>query len=347
VKALVFHGPGHIAWEEKPRPRLTDATDAIVKVVRTSVCGTDLSILTGKLPRVTEDRILGHEGVGVVEEVGTAVATLNRGDRVVISCITSCALCLPCRRGMPSHCVSGGWILGHAIDGTQAEYVRIPHADASLFRVPRGVDETSLVMLSDILPTGLEVGVLKGAVKPGDTVVIAGGGPVGLAVLLTAQLYSPSEVIVVDVDEHRLALARQLGATATIDASDGKAAETIRERTRGQGVDVAVEAAGQSATFELCQDVVAVGGHLANVGVHAASVPLKLNELWSRNVTLTTGLVDGTSTPLLLKFVAAGRLLPRPLVTHEFALDEVLKAYDTFAHAPREKALKVVLRARG
>jgi alcohol dehydrogenase len=247
---------------------------------------------------------------------------------------------------MYSHCANGGWILGHLIDGTQAEHVRIPYADTSLYRVPKGVDEEALVMLSDILPTGFECGVLNGAVKPGDSVAIVGGGPVGLAALLTAQFYSPAELIMVDLDDNRLEVAKAFGATQSVNGSDGKAAEKVLALTGGKGVDVAIEAVGIPATFELCQDIVAAGGHLANVGVHGKSVALKLEKLWAHNVTITTRLVDTVTTPMLLKTVVAGRLQPRKLITHRFALDEIMKAYETFGNAAKEKALKVIASGR-
>jgi len=346
MKALVYHGPGKKAWEEKPKPTLRDSTDAIVRVTRTTICGTDLHILKGDVPTVTDGRILGHEGVGVVEEVGAGVSSFKKGDRVLISCITSCGKCDACKKGMYSHCASGGWVLGHLIDGTQAEYVRIPHADGSLHHVPKGADEEALVMLSDILPTGFECGVQNGAVKPGDTVAIVGAGPVGLAALLTAQFYSPAELIMVDLDANRLEVARSFGATQAVNSGDGKAVERVMALTGGKGVDVAIEAVGIPGTFDLCQDIVAAGGHIANVGVHGKSVQLKLEKLWAHNVTITTRLVDTVTTPMLLKNVVAGRLAPKKLVTHQFALDELMKAYDTFGNAAKERALKVIVRAR-
>jgi alcohol dehydrogenase len=347
MKALVYHGPGKKAWEEKPKPTIKDPTDAIVKVTRTTICGTDLHILKGDVPAVTDGRILGHEGVGIVEEAGSGVSSFQKGDHVLISCITSCGKCDACKRSMYSHCANGGgWILGHLIDGTQAEYVRIPFADNSLYRVPPNADEDALVMLSDILPTGFEVGVLNGKVKPGDTVAIVGAGPIGLAALLTAQFYSPAELIMVDLDDNRLEISKKLGATQVVNSGDGKAVEKVLALTGGRGVDVAVEAVGVPATFDICQDVVAAGGHLANVGVHGKPVTLKLEKLWIHNVTITTGLVDTYTTPMLLKNVTAGRLQPRKLITHDFALDEVMKAYDVFGNAAKERALKVILRAR-
>ena len=346
MKALVYRGPGKKAWEEKPKPKLKEPTDAIVKVLKTTICGTDLHILKGDVPEVTDGRILGHEGVGIVEEVGAGVSSFARGDRVLISCITSCGKCDACKRGMYSHCASGGWVLGHLIDGTQAEHVRIPYADTSLYRVPKGVDEDALVMLSDILPTGFECGVQNGAVKPGDAVAIVGGGPVGLAVLLTAQFYSPAEIIVIDLDDNRLAVARELGATQVVNSRDGKAAERVMALTGGKGVDVAIEAVGIPPTFDLCQDIVAAGGHIANVGVHGKSVSLKLERLWAHNITLTTRLVDTVTTPMLLKNVVAGKLQPRKLITHQFVLGDFLKAYDTFGNAAQEKALKVIVAAK-
>jgi alcohol dehydrogenase len=344
MKALVYRGPGQRAWEEKPRPVVQRPTDAVVKIARTTICGTDLHILKGDVPTVTPGRILGHEGLGVVEQVGSAVSSFKVGDRVLISCISSCGKCPNCKRGMYSHCENGGgWILGNTIDGTQAEYVRIPFADSSLYPVPKGADEDALVMLSDILPTGYECGVLNGAVKPGDTVAIVGAGPVGLAALLTAQLYSPSELIVVDLDENRLEVAKKLGATQAV-GGKGQVAQ-VMQLTGGRGVDVAIEAVGVPATFDVCQEIVAAGGHIANVGVHGKSVELKLEKLWAHNITLTTRLVDTVTTPMLLKSVLAGKLQPRRLITHEFRLEELMKAYDTFGNAAAEKALKVLVRA--
>ena len=345
MKALVYHGPGKKAWEERPRPQLQDPNDAIVKVTKTTICGTDLHILKGDVPAVTDGRILGHEGTGMIEEVGKGVSGFKKGDRVLVSCITSCGKCDACKRGMYSHCQDGGWILGHRIDGTQAEYVRIPPADTSLYRVPERADEEALVMLSDILPTGFECGVLNGAVKPGDTVAIAGAGPVGLAALLTAQFFTPAEIIMVDLDDNRLEVARSFGATQAVNSRDGKAVDKVLALTGGKGVDVAIEAVGIPATFELCQDVVAAGGHIANVGVHGKSVQLKLEKLWSHNVTITTRLVDTVTTPMLLKNVLAGRLEPRRLITHRFGFDDFQKAYDTFSNAAKEKALKVIVKA--
>ena len=344
MKALVYHGPGHRAWEEKPAPALQQPTDALVRLTTTTICGTDLHILKGDVPEVPLGLTLGHEGVGVVTAVGSAVSAFKTGDRVLISCITSCGKCESCRRGMYSHCADGGWQLGHLIDGTQAEQVRIPHADGSLHLIPPGcADEEPLVMLSDILPTGYECGVLNGEIKPGDTVAIVGAGPIGLSTLLTAQFYSPAEIIVVDPDPNRLEVARTFGATHTLPA-EGAATEILR-LTGGRGVDVAIEAVGVPESFELCAEMVAAGGHIANVGVHGRSVTLHLEKLWARNITIRTRLVDTVTTPLLLKTIAAGKLQPRRLITHRFPLSDIMQAYDTFSHAAREKALKVILKS--
>jgi alcohol dehydrogenase len=345
MNALVYNGPGKRSWEEKPRPEIQAPTDAIVRITRTTICGTDLHILKGDVASVTGGRILGHEGVGVVESVGSAVSGFKSSDRVLISCITSCGRCDACKKGMYSHCESGGWILGNTIDGTQAEYVRIPYADNSLYAAPRGVDEADLVMLSDILPTGFECGVLNGRVKPGDKVAIVGAGPVGLAALLTAQFYSPAELILIDLDENRLAVAKTFGATATVNSADGRAVEKVMALSGNKGVDVAIEAVGVPGTFDICQDIVAAGGHIANVGVHGKPVSLKLEKLWAHNITLTTRLVDTVTTPMLLKTVVAGKLQAKKLITHQFRIDELMKAYDTFGNAAKEKALKVLVTA--
>lgn len=343
MNALVYHGPNNKKFQEMPMPVLLEATDALIRISKTTICGTDLHILKGDVPSVTEGRILGHEGVGVIEEAGSALTRFKKGDRVVISCITSCGKCEYCRRGMASHCEHGGWILGNTIDGTQAEYVRIPLADTSLHLIPEEANEEAMVMLSDILPTGYECGVLNGCVKPGDTVAIIGAGPIGLAALLTAQFYAPANIIMIDLDDHRLDVAHRLGATRLVNSERDSAVERVMAMTSGKGVDVAIEAVGRPETFGLCQELVAAGGHIANVGVHGESVQLHLETLWSRNITITTRLVDGGSTPLLMKTVMSGRLEPQRLITHRFALADIMKAYDTFEHASRDHALKVIL----
>jgi alcohol dehydrogenase len=343
MKSLVYHGPGQKAWEDKPYPSIKEPGDAIVRITTSTICGTDLHIMKGDVPTVTDGRILGHEGIGVVEQVGSGVTEFHVGDKVIISCVTACTKCDFCRKGMYSHCRTGGWILGNTIDGTQAEYVRIPHADGSLYHFPDGGDEEALVMLSDILPTGFECGVLNGQVKPGDTVAIVGAGPVGLAVLLTAQFYSPAAIYVIDLDDNRLAVAKKFGATTVINSSDGKAVERVLELTGGAGVDVAIEAVGIGATFDICQEIVAAGGRLANVGVHGKPVMLHLEKLWSHNIALTTRLVDTVTLPMLLKIVLSGKLQPSKLATHRFALNDIQKAYETFGNAAKESALKVIL----
>ena len=343
MKALVYHGPGKRAWEDKPRPSIQNPGDVIVRITTGTICGTDLHILKGDVPSVTEGRILGHEGIGVIEQVGTGVSEFHVGDKVIISCITACLKCDFCRKGMYSHCRHGGWILGNTIDGTQAEYVRIPHADGSLHRFPAGGDEEALVMLSDILPTGFECGVLNGQVKPGDTVAVVGAGPIGLAVLLTAQFYSPASIFMIDLDDKRLAVAKLLGATTVINSAGGHAADQVMKLTKQAGVDVAIEAVGIPATFDICQAIVAAGGRIANVGVHGKPVELRIEKLWDRNISLTTRLVDTITTPMLLKTMESGKLQPRKLVTHRFSMHDIMKAYDTFGNAAQEGALKVVL----
>jgi alcohol dehydrogenase len=342
MQALVYHGPGEKSWDSVPVPKISKPTDALVKILKTTICGTDLHILKGDVPEVTRGRILGHEGVGVVEQTGDAVSNFKKGDHVLISCITSCGKCEYCKRQMYSHCEDGGWILGHLIDGTQAEYVLIPHADNSLYPVPAGMDEEALVMLSDILPTGFEIGVLYGAVKPGDTVAIVGAGPVGMAALLTAQFFSPGRIIMIDIDESRLAMAKKFGATETINSARLNAAEKIMASTK-DGVDVAIEAAGLPQTFDICQQIVRPGGHIANVGVHGKSVDFQIQKLWAQNITLTTGLVNTNTTLMLLKNVESKKLKPENLITHRFTFDQFLLAYDVFGHAEKEQALKVII----
>jgi alcohol dehydrogenase len=345
MKALVYQEPGKFALEDKPKPELQAPTDAIVRVTKTTICGTDLHILKGDLPAVSPGRILGHEGVGVVEQVGTGVSSFKSGDHVLISCISSCGRCENCKKGMYSHCGNdGGWILGNLIDGTQAEFVRIPFADNSLYPIPFGADEEAFVMLSDILPTGFECGVLNGQVKPGDTVAIVGAGPIGLAALLTARFYSPARIIMVDTDANRLEVAQKLGATEVINNAGGNAAERVMALTADRGVDAAMEAVGIPATFDLCQSIVAAGGRIANIGVHGKPVQLNLDKLWDHNITLTTRLVDTVTIPMLMKTVASGRVKPEQLISHRFTLGETIRAYDTFGHAIRDRALKVLIR---
>lgn len=345
MKALVYKGPGQKALEDRPIPVIQAPDDAVVKMVKTTICGTDLHILKGDVPTCAPGRILGHEGVGIIETVGAAITTFKPGDRVLISCISSCGKCDYCRRGMYSHCSTGGWILGNAIDGTQAEYVRIPHAETSLYPLPDGADEEAMAMLSDILPTGFECGVLNGKVAPGASVAIVGAGPIGLAALLTAQLYSPAQIIMIDLDDNRLDVARRFGATQTINSSAVDAADQVLKLTGGRGVDTAIEAVGVPVTFELCESLVAPGGVIANIGVHGKPAQLHLETLWSRNIAITTRLVDTSTTPMLMKTVQSGKIDPTRLITHRFALDQILEAYDAFGRAAETKALKVIINA--
>ena len=346
MKALVYHGPGHKSLDLKDKPTIQAPTDAIVKVTRTTICGTDLHILKGDVASCQVGRTLGHEGVGVVDQIGTGITTLKVGDHVLISCITSCGRCEFCRRQMYSHCETGGWILGNTIDGTQAEFVRIPHAETSLYPIPAGSDDQALVMLSDILPTGFECGVLNGKVQPGSSVAIVGAGPIGLAALMTAQLYSPATIIMVDVDENRLAIATRFGATATVNNSGvdtAKPIQAVLDLCGGRGVDTAIEAVGIPASFEFCESIVGPGGTIANIGVHGVKVDLHLETLWDKNVTITTRLVDTVSTPTLLKMVQAGKVDAKQLITHRFGFADILDAYETFSHASQTKALKVMI----
>jgi alcohol dehydrogenase len=349
MKALVYHGPGQKAWEEVPDPKLVAPTDVIVRVDTTTICGTDLHILKGDVPAVTDGRILGHEGVGTIAEVGAAVNKLAVGDRVIISCITSCGACSYCHQQLPAHCLddegmSGiGWIFGHLINGTQAEYVRVPFGEGSLHKLPAGVSDEAAVMLSDILPTGFEIGVRNGRVKPGDVVAVVGAGPVGLSAMMTAGLYGASRVIAIDLDDNRLDQARGLGATDGVNSGGASWKEEVMAMTDGLGVDVAIEAVGIPLTFDMCTELVRPGGTVANAGVHGRSVELKLQDLWIKDIAITTGLVSATTTPMLLKLVEQHKLPAEKFATHHFSLDQMLDAYDTFGRAAETKALKVVI----
>ena len=343
MTALVYKGPGSLSVEDRPRPKVNQPDDAVVKMLKTTICGTDLHILKGDVPTCTPGRILGHEGIGTIAEVGNGVSNFKHGDRVIVSCITSCGKCDYCKKGMYSHCTSGGWILGNTIDGAQAEYVRIPHADTSLYHLPSALDEEIYVMLSDIFPTGFECGVINSSVKPGDTLAIIGAGPVGLAALLTAQFYSPARIISVDLDDNRLAFARKFGADEIVNASSGNVVERILALTGGRGVDCAIEAVGVPQSFAIAEGVIAAGGTLAVLGVHGAKVDLHLEKLWCHNITLRTRLVDTVTTPMLLKTVAASKIEPGRLITHHFEFENILDAYETFGNAAQNQALKVII----
>jgi alcohol dehydrogenase len=344
MKAVVYHGPGKKSWEEVPKPVVVDDTDAVVRVDAVTICGTDLHILKGDVPTVTDGRILGHEAVGTVEAVGAGVKNVKVGDRVLVSCITACGACRYCREGSYGQCLGGGgWILGHLIDGTQAEYVRVPFADTSTYGIPPGVTDEQVLMLADILPTGYEVGVLNGAVRPGDVVAVVGAGPIGLASIMSARLFSPSHVVAIDLADARLEAAKQIGADITVNNAREGALAVVRELTGGLGADVAIEAVGVPDTFELAASLIRPGGHVANVGVHGVPATLHLEELWIKNVTITTGLVDTYSTPTLLKLVEQRALDAGQFVTHRFSLDQFEEAYDVFASAADTHALKVVL----
>lgn len=342
MKALVYHGDHNISLEEKPKPTILKPTDAIVKVLKTTICGTDLGIYKGKNPEIADGRILGHEGVAIIEEVGASVTQFKKGDKVLISCITSCGSCEYCKKQLYSHCKDGGWILGYMIDGVQAEYARIPHADNSLHRIPAAIDDEVAVMLSDILPTGHEIGVQYGNVKPGDAIAIVGAGPVGMSVLLTSQFYSPAIIIVIDLDENRLALAKELGATHTINSATENVEEALHKIVE-DGVDVAIEAVGIPPTWDICQKIVKPGGNIANVGVHGVKVDFEIQKLWIKNLTITTGLVNTNTTPMLLKAASTNKLNLSKLITHHFNLTEIEHAYQVFLNGAKEKAIKIIL----
>ena len=344
MRALVYHGPGRKAWEEVPKPGIITDTDAIVRVDTTTICGTDLHILKGDVPVVTDGRILGHEAVGIVDAVGSAVKTVRPGDHVLVSCITACGTCRYCREGSYGQCLGdGGWILGHKIDGTQADYVRVPFADTSTYPVPDGVPDEDILMLSDILPTAYEVGVLNGGVRPGDVVAIVGSGPIGLSAITSARLFSPAHIVAIDLADARLDAAKMFGADVVVNSGRQDALEVVRSLTGGIGADVSIEAVGVPAAFELAVALSRPGGHIANIGVHGEPATLHLEEQWIRNITITTGLVDTNSTPTLLRLVASGQIDAGRFITHRFGLAEFADAYDVFSRAAETGALKVVL----
>ena len=344
MKALVYHGPGKKSWDDVPMPTIETASDAIVRVEATTICGTDLHILKGDLPAMVDGRIIGHEAVGTVTEVGAAVSRVRVGDRVLVSCVSSCGACRFCREGRYGQCLGGGgWILGNEIDGTQAEYVRVPFADNSTYPAPGGISDEELLMLADILPTAYEVGVLNGQIRPGDVVAVVGAGPIGLSAISGARLFSPSLIIAIDMNASRLEAAKQFGADVVVNNSTQDPIAAVRELTGGLGADVAIEAVGVPATFELATDLVRPVGRIANIGVHGKPATLHLERLWDRDVTITTGLVDASSTATLLKLLISGHLDAKRFITHRFSFDEFDHAYDVFGDAAETGALKVVL----
>lgn len=354
MKAMVYYGEHDIRFEERAKPQLLHSGDVIIRMTKTTICGTDLGILKGKNPEIQETalkksgsfngRILGHEGIGIIEETGSSVSNFKKGDKVIISCISRCGTCENCQKQLYSHCQNGGgWIMGYMIDGTQAEYVRVPYADNSLYLLPGNLSEDIGVLLSDALPTGHEIGVLNGQIKPGDTVAIVGAGPVGMSCLLTSQLYSPSVIIMIDMDDNRLAMAKEMGANYTINSGKEDAITEVMELTRQRGVDCAVEAVGIEPAWNICQNIIKEGGHLANVGVHGKSVNFSVEKLWIKNLTITTGLVNANTTGMLMKNCCSGKLTAGKLITHHFRFSEIEKAYDVFKHAASEKAMKVII----
>ncbi|MFH8134247.1 zinc-dependent alcohol dehydrogenase family protein [Pantoea osteomyelitidis] len=354
MKAMVYYGENDIRFEERPKPEIINPNDAVIRMTKTTICGTDLGILKGKNPEIEESsknkngifngRILGHEGVGIIEEVGSAVKNFKKGDKVIISCISRCGTCENCQKQLYSHCRNGGgWIMGYMIDGTQAEFVRTPFADNSLYLLPESLDDDSGVLLSDALPTAHEIGVQNGSIKPGDSVAIVGAGPVGMGCLLTALLYSPSQIIMIDMDENRLKMAKDMGATEVINSAKEDAIKKVMDLTQQRGVDCAIEAVGIEPTWNICQNIVKEGGHLANVGVHGKPVKFSIDKLWIKNLTITTGLVNANTTDMLIKSCCSGKLPTKKLVTHHFSFDNLEKAYDVFKHAAEENAMKVII----
>ncbi len=349
MKALVYQGPGEKSWQDVPNPKIQHPTDVIVKMKATTICGTDLHILKGDVPEVETGRILGHEGVGIITEIGSSVTNLAVGDEVILSCVSSCGRCSNCKKGLYSHCLDPegtpgiGWIFGYMIDGTQAEYVRVPFAENSVYKVPVGMTDAEAILLSDILPTGFEIGVQYGHIKPGDVVAVIGSGPVGLSAVMTSRLYGPSKVIAVDLDNARLTRAKDFGATDTVNSADPDWKKKIIALTDGQGVDVAIEAVGIPATFTMATQIVRPGGNVANIGVHGKPVDLALHELWISNINVSMGLVSTNTLEMLLKLVAEHKLPVEKFVTHTFSFDQILEAYDIFGHAAEHDALKVLI----
>ena len=344
MKALVYHGPGERGWDTVADPTIVDPTDAIVRIDTSTICGSDLHILKGDMPETLPGTVLGHEAVGTILEIGAAVTTVAPGDRVLLSCVSACGRCRYCKESRYGQCLGGGgWIFGHTINGLQAELARVPFADNSVYKFPATLGDEQVLFLADILPTAFEVGVLNGTITPGDVVAIIGAGPVGLSAILTAALYTPGRIVAIDLADGRLESALRFGADITINNGRDDPIALVMDLTDGLGADIALEAVGVPQTFELATELIRPGGHVANIGVHGHSATLHLEKLWTRDVTITTGLVDTFSIPQLLALVVNGRLDPSLFATHHYSLDDTMVAYDTFADAANSGALKVVL----
>jgi len=343
MKALIYDEPGKIRWDEHPDPKIQQDTDIILRVTTTTICGSDTHIIKGGVPDTPYGTVLGHEGVGVVESVGNAVRNVVPGDRVLATCVTACGFCRFCTAQQYGQCLNGGWALGHLIDGVQAEYARIPYAQNSLYKIPDALTDEQVLFLTDILATGYEVGVLMGQVRPGDTVVIVGSGPVGLSATLTAQLFSPANIVVVDLVESRRKKALELGATHAV--SPEEVHDLVSDLTDGLGADVTMEAAGFPAPFELAADLVRSGGRIANIGVHEEPATLHIEKLWAKQVTITTGIPSALTVPALMKAIAAGTLDATSLISHRIPLNETAQGYEIFKNAAETNALKVVMYA--
>ena len=285
MKALVYHGPGQRAWDTVDDPTILEPTDAIVRIDSSTICGTDLHILKGDVPETTPGTILGHEAVGTVSRSARPSRTVAPGDRVLVSCVTSCGRCRFCKEGRYGLCLGGGgWIFGHLINGLQAEYARVPFADNSVYKVPEELSDEQVLFLADILPTAYEVGVLNGQVAPGDTVAIVGAGPIGLAAIMTAKLYTPGRIVAIDLADAGSRARASSAPTSTINNGHEDAVAKVMELTDGLGADVAIEAVGVPATFELGTELIRPGGRVANIGVHGHSATLHLEKLWIRDV---------------------------------------------------------------
>jgi alcohol dehydrogenase len=340
MKALVYQGNGDRSWTTMPDPTIADDQDIVIRVDAVTICGTDLHILGGDVPEVKPGRVLGHEAVGTVVAAGRASGRLV-GDRVLASCISGCGRCPACRFGHYGQCRNGGgWILGHLIDGVQAEFARIPFADLSTYVLPDTISDQAAVLFADIVPTAYEVGVRNGQVEPGSVVAVVGAGPIGWSAMLCARLYSPAHIVAIDPAPARREMALRLADTVV---EPDQAEATMRRLGDGLGADVVIEAVGRPEAFELCTRLARPGGRVANVGVHGEAATLHLEDLWIRDVTITTGLVDGWSTSQLLAMYSEGLLDPSDLLTHRFDLTAMVEAYDVFADPASSGAMKVVL----
>lgn len=345
MKALVHDGNGTIAIKERPKPEPVEPGDAIVRVTLSTICTSDLHIIHGAVPRALPNTVLGHEFVGVIEQVGENVTNLAPGDRVAVSCETFCGECFYCKRGWVNNCAQGGWELGCRLDGCQAEFVRVPYAEHTCSIIPDSVTDEDALFLGDIVATG-QWGAEIAELERGCTVAVIGAGPVRLATMMCAKLAEPGRIIAIDIDAKRLALAQERGlADETMDASvmSLDAIETaVHNMTEGRGADAVVEAAGGSNTFEMAWRIARPNAVVVISAMYEGPQTLPLHEMYGKNLVFKTGGVDAANMNETMKLVEKGRINTICLVSKRYALNDILEAYRAF-EAHEDGCLKMII----